>query len=87
MSEIYNLIKQICACERQASYLVEICYGTVVSVSPLKIKLNQKQILNKNFFIAGEKTASYKFETGDKLILFRVQGGQKYLIFDKKGEL
>ena len=27
------------------------------------------------------------FEIGDVLILFRVQGGQEYLIFDKKGGL
>lgn len=87
MPDIYETIKQICAFERQASYPMEICYGTVISLEPFKIKLDQKKILSKTFFIAPKGVTVNSFEIGDILILFRQQGGQKYLIFDKKGEL
>lgn len=87
MFDLYNLIKQICANERQASYPVEICFGMVVSLNPFKIKIDQKKILGKKFFITKENIKITSFDIGDKLILFRMQGGQKYLIFGKKGEL
>ena len=87
MPDIYETIKQICAFERQASYPMEICYGTVISLNPFKIKLDQKKILSKAFFIAPKGVTVNSFEIGDILILFRQQGGQKYLIFDKMGEL
>ena len=83
MPDIYETIKQICASERQASYPMEICYGTVISLNPFKIKLDQKKILSKAFFIAPKGVTVNSFEIGDILILFRQQGGQKYLIFDK----
>ena len=87
MLDIYEMIKQICTSERQASYPMEICYGTVISLNPFKIKLDQKKILSKAFFIAPKGVTVNSFEIGDILILFRQQGGQKYLIFDKMGEL
>lgn len=87
MPDIYETIKQICASERQVSYPMEICYGTVISLNPFKIKLDQKKILSKTFFIVRKGVTVNSFEVGDILILFRQQGGQKYLIFDKKGKL
>ncbi|HIV61512.1 MAG TPA: DUF2577 domain-containing protein [Candidatus Butyricicoccus avistercoris] len=66
---------------------MEICYGTVISLEPFKIKLDQKKILSKTFFIVPKGVTVNSFEIGDILILFRQQGGQKYLIFDKMGEL
>ena len=87
MLYIYEMIKQICTSERQASYPMEICYGTVISLEPFKIKLDQKKILSKTFFIAPKGVTVNSFEIGDILLLFRQQGGQKYLIFDKMGEL
>lgn len=87
MLDIYEMIKQICTSERQASYPMEICYGTIISLEPFKIKLDQKKILSKTFFIVRKGVTVNSFEIGDILILFRQQGGQKYLIFDKMGEL
>ena len=87
MRDIHDLFKQIAASERIASYPMEICFGTVISTAPLKIKIDQKNILGKAFFIVKSDVTVQSFQTGDILILFRQQGGQKYLIFDKKGEL
>lgn len=60
-------------------------FGTVVSASPLKVKISQKLILSKDFFYALDGKTS--FSAGDTLVLLRDHGGQKYLILGKKGEL
>ena len=44
-------------------------------------------LLTKEFFIVKNGVSASSFKVGDVLILFRNEGGQKYLIFDKKGAL
>lgn len=66
---------------------MEICYGTVISKTPFKVKLSQTRIYDKDVFDVKEGVTISSFEVGDILILFRFTGGQRYLIFDKKGEL
>ncbi len=87
MSRIFDLIKEICKSERIASYPMEMCYGTVVSINPFQIRLSQKNILGKAFFVVFNGITSSSFKVGDQLILLRQQGGQEYLILGKKGAL
>ena len=64
-----------------------ICFGKVVSLSPFRVQVDQKLVLPKEFFIVKAGVSASSFKVGDVLILFRNEGGQKYLIFDKKGAL
>ena len=63
------------------------CYGKVISLDPFQVQIDQKLVLTKEFFIVKSGVSASSFKVGDALILFRNEGGQKYLIFDKKGAL
>ena len=51
------------------------------------MQIDQKLVLTKEFFIVKSGVSASSFKVGDVLILFRNDGGQKYLVFDKKGAL
>lgn len=87
MQRFINTLKQIAANERQAALPMTICFGKVVALSPFRVQIDQKLVLTKEFFIAKSGVSASSFKVGDVLILFRNEGGQKYLIFDKKGAL
>lgn len=80
-------MRQIAANERQAALPMTICFGKVVALSPIRVQIDQKLVLTKEFFIVKSGVSASSFKVGDVLILFRNEGGQKYLIFDKKGAL
>lgn len=91
-------------------------YGTVIGIGPLKVQVDQKMILTKEFLMLTKNVTDYETEvevdwetqeescstlhkhkiigkkkikirnalrSGDKVILMKQQGGQKYLILDK----
>ena len=58
---------------------VMVVYGTVVSVSPLSVQLEQKSLLTAPFLV----NLQPDLEAGNKVALLRVQGGQEYLILGK----
>lgn len=62
-------------------------YGKVISLSPFQVQIDQKTVLKKNFLAVRTGVSASSFKVGDKLILLRKQGGQEYLILDKKGAL
>ena len=80
-------MRQIAANERQAALPMTICFGKVIALSPFRVQIDQKLVLTKEFFIVKSGVSASSFKVGDVLILFRNEGGQKYLIFDKKGAL
>lgn len=85
MNKFIEVIKQVAVNAVEAGKPVNILYGNVVSVAPLKIKISQQQILTKEFFTAVEPKPT--FIVGEKLVLARVQGGQQYLILGKGVDL
>ena len=87
MQRFINTLKQISANERQAALPMTICFGKVIALSPFRVQIDQKLVLTKEFFIVKNGVSASSFKVGDVLILFRNEGGQKYLIFDKKGAL
>lgn len=87
MSNLMESMRQIAANERQASLPTAICFGKVIALSPFRVQIDQKLVLTKEFFIVKSGVSASSFKVGDVLILFRNEGGQKYLIFDKKGAL
>ena len=87
MPNLMESIRQIAANERQATLPMIICFGKVIALSPFRVQIDQKLVLTKEFFIVKSGVSASSFKVGDVLILFRNEGGQKYLIFDKKGAL
>lgn len=84
----------------KASKPVEIVFGVVLSIAPLKINLEQKLTLTESFLIVPDDFIDKKInividdeekeieiknalKVDDKLVLARVQGGQKYLVLSR----
>ena len=87
MPNLMESMRQIAENERQAALPMTICFGKVIALSPFRVQIGQKLVLTKEFFIVKSGVSASSFKVGDVLILFRNEGGQKYLIFDKKGAL
>lgn len=87
MPNLMESMRQIASNERQAALPMTICFGKVIALSPFRVQIDQKLVLTKEFFIVKSGVSASSFKVGDMLILFRNEGGQKYLIFDKKGAL
>lgn len=87
MTNLVQQIQRIVKNALEAERPTDIQYGRVVSKDPFQIQLEQRLILEKGFFIVQAGMTTDRFEVGDKLILIRKRGGQKYLIFGKEGAL
>lgn len=85
MTKLIEVIKQVALNVYTNSMPTIVRYGTVESISPLKIRLSQKEIFGASYFVI--KQGGGNFEVGDELILLRIHEGQRYLIFGKKGVL
>lgn len=82
MTKLTALIKQIAVDAINASKPTTICFGDVVSINPLSIRINQLLTLTPSTLIM-TSTVKGKLAVGDEVILIRQQGGQKYLVLDK----
>lgn len=78
---LIQLIKKAAVEAVEASKPAAVLFGTVSSISPLTIYLEQKRTITKNFIIETERVK--KLSIGDGVIMLRMQGGQKYIILDK----
>ena len=87
MPDLFNAMKQIAKDVFDTLQPADWCYGKVISLDPFQVQIDQKLVLTKEFFIVKSGVSASSFKVGDALILFRNEGGQKYLIFDKKGAL
>ena len=87
MPDMFNAMKQIAENVFTAMRPADWCYGKVTSLSPFQVQIDQKLPLKKEFLAVRTGVSASSFKVGDKLILLRKQGGQEYLILDKKGAL
>ena len=87
MRNLVELIKQIAAGVYEAEKPMEIGYGTVQSIRPFTVRLDQKRTFGKEKFIVRQGITAQSFRVGERLILIQVQGGQEWLILDRKGAL
>lgn len=85
MQGFVEQVKKIALNAVESTKPMIVQYGTVIAESPLQIQISQKQIYGKEFFVT--RAGQTEFKTGDVLILLRINGGQQYLIFGKKGAL
>jgi hypothetical protein len=63
----------------EASNPVKLLPGTVISNDPLKIRVEQKMLLEPEQLIVPIRLT---LSMGDKVYLLREQGGQKFLVLD-----
>ncbi|WP_313132650.1 DUF2577 domain-containing protein [Anaerocolumna sp.] len=75
------LLKRIALEAVEASKPTVVLFGTVSSINPLSIYLEQKRTITKSFLVVTDK-AKY-LAVGDGVVMVRMQGGQKYIIIDK----
>ena len=87
MPDMFNAMKQIAENVFTAMRPADWCYGKVISLSPFQVQIDQKLPLKKEVLAVRTGVSASSFKVGDKLILLRKQGGQEYLILDKKGAL
>lgn len=84
MSNLLQLIKQAAIEAVQQSEPMGIVYGTVLQTNPLKIRIDQKLVLTKEFLIVTKEVG--KTLTEGKVVLIKDQGGQKYLVFGMEAD-
>ena len=94
--EIINLLRTIAVNGVNAGYPAEIAYGEVVSMNPIRIKFDEKLILDEDFLAFTETSrrrpeaaadGTIRFadlKAGDQVIAVRVQGGQEYVVLDRR---
>jgi hypothetical protein len=67
----------------EAGQPVQIQYGQVASLQPLGVKVDQRFTLPASALVVSETLALRELAVGDRLILLRMQGGQRYLALDR----
>ncbi|HZG16973.1 MAG TPA: DUF2577 domain-containing protein [Candidatus Bathyarchaeia archaeon] len=96
MNGMLNLIKKAAADAVEASSPVGVFYGTIKKASPLEVEVDQRFLLSEDFLELTDATKELKFQWGaeeyiireklkenDRVVLVRIQGGQKYIILDR----
>lgn len=78
---LIQLIKQIAVEATEARDPVIVLFGTVRSISPLSISLEQKSTITRRFLVMTDKAKD--LSVGDSVVMIRMQGGQKYIVLDK----
>lgn len=79
---LLNVMKQAGMNANEANRPVNVCFGKVVNLSPVKISIDQKLTLGSMQLVLTQSVADI-LETDDTVVLIRVQGGQKYVVIDK----
>ncbi|HBH3639354.1 TPA: DUF2577 domain-containing protein [Clostridioides difficile] len=82
--DLLQIIKKAAMDAVETSNPIRIVFGIIESISPLKVKIEQKLSIDDFFLIQTETFKRYTDKkVGDKLVLIRMQGGQQYLILDR----
>lgn len=81
--EMLNILKKSALGAYEAEKPVNIVFGVVKSVSPLKISIDYKLVIESDEILQGENSTKLDLKSNDKVILVRLQGGQKFYILDK----
>ena len=80
-SPLLQVMKQSAKETGDATKPVQVCFGKVVSESPLKIQIDQKITLGKAQLVLTKTAAN--LDTGEQVLLLRQQGGRKYIVVDR----
>lgn len=81
-SGLIQLIKQVALDAVNNTQMCDLRYGTVVSVSPLKIRVTNQFTIPSSLLVVPERLKN-TLKVNDKVALLRKQGGQSYFILDR----
>ena len=82
--DLLQIIKKAAMDAVETSNPMRVVFGTIESVSPLRVKIEQKLSIGEIFLIQTDTFKRYTDKKiGDKLVLIRMQGGQQYLVLDR----
>jgi len=81
MADLVTMVKRIVQNVLEAYQLTDYAPGTVLSIAPLRVQLNEKIILEPINLLCTSETPT--LAEGDKVIMLKVQRGQKYIILGK----
>ncbi|MBG0219997.1 DUF2577 domain-containing protein [Clostridioides difficile] len=81
--DLLQIIKKAAMDAVETSNPIRVVFGTIESISPLKVKIEQKLSIGEFFLIQTDTFKNTDKKIGDKLVLIRMQGGQQYLILDR----
>ena len=93
-AEFVKIIKKAAVEAVEAEKPAGIYFGPVTSVNPLRIRVEQKMTLEKEQLVLTRNVTDYETEDGsvqnalkqgEEVILFRMQGGQRYVVTDRIG--
>jgi len=79
-AELTKLIKKIAMEAFKASKPTDGIYGEVENLNPVVIRVNQRMLLNSEHLVNTIKLT--QLSLNDKVVLMRMQGGQKYVVMD-----
>lgn len=82
---IVNTIKEIVSNYINYANLSDVVFGTVVANTPIKVKLDTSSNLQigEPFIIVTDKFKKEPLAVGNKVVLIKATGGQKFVILDK----
>ena len=78
-----GLVKQAAVEAVQAEKPLELRFGSVLSSSPLTVRVEEKILLTSAFLIVPERLTDLL--PGGRVALLRMQGGGGYLLLDRLG--
>ena len=82
--DLLNSVKKAAVEAVDASKPTTAVFGKVISVSPLKINVEQKMTLTAAQLVLTGNIDNIKTSiVGDEVVLLRMQGGQKYIVLDR----
>lgn len=107
-NDLVRAMKKAARDERESSKPMEVFFGEVLSVAPLKVNVEQKMVLGEAQLVLCRNVTEYTtggtilwetekiegkkqltvhnaLEKGEKVILLRQQGGQKFIVVDRIG--
>jgi hypothetical protein len=58
-------------------------FGLVTKNSPFNIQIDSKLNLTSTFLMLTETSKKIDYKIGDKVLLIKMQGGQKYIVIDR----
>lgn len=85
MKKLLQLIKQAASDVYEAKKPCDIMFGKIESTEPFKLNINDRFIVSDEPVIFVEDIKS-RLSQGDKVVLIRKSGGQKYLIAGRFSE-
>lgn len=83
---LLNLIKKAAIDAVNSDNPVSVLFGRLASTEPITVMIDQKLLIDSSFLVITRRIADMiereELKAGGKLLLLRMQGGQKFVVVD-----